>query len=182
MSLDPIHNTKTWQKGKGRSGPKTQTPLGMRVEQSLAQGEIANEPTQVNAQPSKPKEQVTSPVKQVIPKEFDGLSLQLKNSEIKSPGTALILINQHLRLSREVKSLRRFVRKFHDADRDRAVLLEQLAAARTLGSVTNILLTVGGLLAGLSTSFPFVPVGLTFLTFGLLLLGLSAFFSRKAQQ
>lgn len=96
---------------------------------------------------------------------------ELTDEELGSSGVAKILNDDVERLEREVERLRDYERRYHERDRDAAVLRERAKKSTGIEIASGGSLTTGALLAGLSpTGWSIQPLGWSLLLGGIVVL------------
>ncbi len=96
---------------------------------------------------------------------------ELTDEELNSSGVAKILSDDVERLEREVATLRDYERRFHERDREAAVLEERLKKSSAIEVTSSAALTTGALLVGLApTGWVHQPAGWSLLLGGVVAL------------
>lgn len=109
------------------------------------------------------------PASPVIKSPFSNLRPDLSEDELASPGVQRLLHYEVLKLERghaEMKSLRE---KYHEADKERAVLQSKVRQTKASDINFAICLTAGGASIGLAPTFWGGPAGWPAIGIGLLL-------------
>jgi hypothetical protein len=85
-------------------------------------------------------------------RSFRDIRRQLTEDELTQPGVQKLLIEDFERAEAECETLRSFVEKFHDADKQIGVLQEKLKTEKALEIATGVGLAGGGSIVSLAPS------------------------------
>lgn len=111
---------------------------------------------------------------------YANVQRELSEDELNSSAVQKLLINDHDRLTKEVDRLSVFVDKYHNRDKEAAILEEQLKKSKRSDILYTVCETFGSAIAGCSTAI-WSEKGWILLILGLLLVlgGLFYKFSQK---
>jgi hypothetical protein len=114
---------------------------------------------------------------------FRDIRRQLTEEELKQPGVQKLLIEDFERAEMECETLRSFVEKYHEADKQVGILRERSKVDKALEIATSIGLVGGGAIFSLAPSFWAVNTfqGVAAIVIGLLFVG-GAIAAKAAQR
>lgn len=91
---------------------------------------------------------------QVIPADpYGNVTRELSEEELKSPAVQKLLINEHDRMLNEINRLKQFSDKYHEKDKESAVLLEKQKISKASEVLYTFCEVGGSLLAGISSIY-----------------------------
>lgn len=90
---------------------------------------------------------------------FAGLTRGLSDEDLKSAGAQKLLLDTLVRVEEENVSLRRFQEKYHEADKNNAVLKEALKTKLAFEIISTGTLAMGSAALGYARSLTSTPTG-----------------------
>jgi hypothetical protein len=99
---------------------------------------------------------------------------ELSDEELKSPAVQKLLLSEHDRMLQEVNRLKQMEVKYHEIDKECAILKEKQKTANASEVLYTFCVTGGSLLAGVSSLFwnqkgwLFLAIGVLFVTGGVI--------------
>lgn len=88
-----------------------------------------------------------------------GLTRGLSDEDLKSPGAQKLLLDSLVRVEEENAALRRFQEKFHESDKNNAVLEERLKTRIAFEIISTGTLAIGSAALGYARSLTSTPTG-----------------------
>lgn len=130
------------------------------------------------SKPSKPDERPSAPLDSAVPTTGRRAALrdvrrQLTDKELQNPGVNILLLDMLQEADDERASLRPYIDRFHEADKNAAILTERMRSYTKIEVFFGVGMTLGGSIIGLvpfflseGTGFGVVTglIGLTLLT------------------
>jgi len=83
---------------------------------------------------------------------FQDVRRQLTEEELSSPGVSKLVLEMLVQAEADRDVAAGYVERYHEADKRAAILDEKLKAQSAIDRASEILLTLGGILVGFSTS------------------------------
>lgn len=100
---------------------------------------------------------------------FKSLTRELSDADMGNSGVQKMLLAELERLENENANSRGYIERFHDADKDRAVLQEKVRTVKSIDIICGTGIAIGGIMVGLSPAFWSSP-GILFLIIGAILI------------
>lgn len=85
---------------------------------------------------------------------FRGLSRELNDADLANPGVQKMLLAELERMDNECASLRGYIERFYEADKDRGILKERLKTVTSIEVIFGTGMVIGGAILSISFSFP----------------------------